>query len=469
MLLANLFFACKDDYEDYSASPNDILAFSHDTLSFDTAISTIGSATKTLMIFNRNKKPLLISSISLKGAGSSGFRINVDGQRGSDFQNVEIRSKDSLFVFIEVTLEENNGTVPIQMLDSIVFITNTIRQQVILEAYGQDAYIYKEGIVIDSDSTLQNDKPYLIYDSLVVKPNATLTIREGTTLYLHDKVRIDIYGRLKIEGAQGKPVVIRGDRLDKVLNIPYDRQPGLWNGIRFHTDSYENEINHAHIRNGQFGILCDSADVSRPKLKVSNTVLTNVYNHLLEATNCDIEFVNSELSNAGGALTALTGGSYRFTHCTLANYFSWSSRSGASVQLGNYKKGAEGVTPLPLLQAEFLNCIVYGSYTNEFAFNKAEEEDAPGVDFNYRFDYCLVKIKYEDLSTNHFSNYILNQDPKFAAIDRTNFIYNYHLEQTSPAINAGSASYAASPDMDGVSRPQGDNPDLGAYEWVATE
>lgn len=470
LILAGAFFSCKDDYENFSTSPNDILSFSHDTLSFDTVLSTIGSATHKIMVYNHNKKPLQISSISLEGAANSSFRINVDGNSGVRFENVIIREKDSLFVFVETTLKENETSNPILILDSIVFITNTVKQQVILQAYGQDAYIYKGGWVIDKDSVLRNDKPYLIYDSLVVNENVSLTLQEGTTIYLHDKTKVDIYGSLKIKGSQEKPVTIRGDRLDKVINIPYDKQPGQWEGIRFYANSYGNEIDYARIRNGMFGILCDSSDVSVAKLTIQNTVLTNVYYNLLEAENCRIEASNSEFSNAGGALVALTGGSYRFVHCTLANYFSsWGMRSGASLRLSNYKKSGEETTPLALQQADFLNCIIYGSNTNEISINKAKEEEAIQADFNYRLDYCLIRMKYEDLSTDHITNYLLNEDPEFSLMDSRKSEYDFRLKEGSPAIDAGSDSYIIGVDMNGILRPQGSGPDIGSYEWMSVD
>ncbi len=51
----------------------------------------------------------------------------------------------------------------------------------------------------------------------------------------------------------------------------------------------------------------------------------------------------------------------------------------------------------------------------------------------------------------------IQADPQF--IDS-----NYHLASTSPAINSARPDYSYSPDHDGTPRPQGNAPDLGAYE-----
>src|SRR3989338_1538255 len=106
------------------------LAFSADTLVFDTVFTTIGSTTKKLKIYNKDSKTLNIESIELEGGANSPFRINVDGLSGINFSNLEIEGKDSLFIFVEVTLDPNNQTNPLVIEDRIRFRTN-----------GQDQYV----------------------------------------------------------------------------------------------------------------------------------------------------------------------------------------------------------------------------------------------------------------------------------------------------------------------------------------
>ena len=79
LLLALLAGACTD-YEAFTSDPSARLEFSHDTLAFDTIISTVPSATRTLTVFNRNKKGVRIASVSLAAGSSSHFRVNVDGE-----------------------------------------------------------------------------------------------------------------------------------------------------------------------------------------------------------------------------------------------------------------------------------------------------------------------------------------------------------------------------------------------------
>ena len=120
--------SCDGLDENYSNNPNHRLSFSVDTLSFDTVFTTIGSATKEFMIYNRNDQPLLISEIMLASGEETGFRINVDGRKGDHFQDVRIQADDSLYVFVEVTVNPNASNQPLLVDDSIIFTTNGVKQ-----------------------------------------------------------------------------------------------------------------------------------------------------------------------------------------------------------------------------------------------------------------------------------------------------------------------------------------------------
>ena len=98
-----LVAVCSSCIEDgFTTSPSDVLAFNCDTLAFDTVITLQGTATKQMVVYNRSKKQINISSIEVAGLATKGhFHLNVDGIRGDSFQNVEIRGNDSIFIFIQ--------------------------------------------------------------------------------------------------------------------------------------------------------------------------------------------------------------------------------------------------------------------------------------------------------------------------------------------------------------------------------
>ena len=66
------------------------LAFSSDTISFDTVFSGYGSATLELRIKNLEDDPLLIDRIWLGGGTASPFRVNIDGRSAAEVQNTTI-------------------------------------------------------------------------------------------------------------------------------------------------------------------------------------------------------------------------------------------------------------------------------------------------------------------------------------------------------------------------------------------
>ena len=71
------------------------------------------------------------------------FRLNVDGLPGRSFGDVEIGADDSIFIFVEVTVDPNNQNTPLVVTDSILFETNGNLQDIDLVAWGQDAYFHK--------------------------------------------------------------------------------------------------------------------------------------------------------------------------------------------------------------------------------------------------------------------------------------------------------------------------------------
>ena len=189
------------------------LTFSADTILFDTLFTTIGSTTKYFKVYNSNNGKINITSIQLAQGTNSPYRINVNGEAGVSFENIEIEENDSLFIFVEVTIDPNNTNNPLIVEDSIIFLTNNNLQKVVLNAWGQDAYFHVNEI-ITQDETWNNDKPHVIYGDIWVTNGAKLTINEGANLYLHNNSTLIIGdprndnitlgpGTLEINGTKG--------------------------------------------------------------------------------------------------------------------------------------------------------------------------------------------------------------------------------------------------------------------------
>ena len=167
ILTGTLFSSCRKDKINSSAG----LSLSADTLTFDTLFTSIGSTTKFFTIRNTQKEAIKISNIKLAGGTTSSYRINVDGDAGINFNDIEIPAKDSIYVFVEVTVDPNTTALPFIIEDSIQFLTNGILQQVQLNAYGQNAHFFNADS-IETNTVWNDDLPYVILDYLQIKQSA---------------------------------------------------------------------------------------------------------------------------------------------------------------------------------------------------------------------------------------------------------------------------------------------------------
>ena len=326
-----------------------------------------------------------------------------------------------------------------------------------MQAYAQDAFTFR-GKVIEKDTLITSQRPILIYDSISIAPDAHLTLAAGTRLYFHGKAGMQVHGRLSVEGTLSAPVVFRGDRTDRMFPyLPYDRLPGQWGGLRFCKTSYENHLVYADIHGGSFGIRCDSSITDRRKLTLESSIIRQVSGNGLELTSCQVVVGNSEISNAGESCVSLLGGDYTFTHCTLANYFSWNVRKGAALQVRNEQDD----TAYPLSSAIFRNCIIAGSGTDEINGGRSKNEN---IAFNYYFSHCLINSIEEE--NDKIVNVIWEKDDNFMLMDNHTQEYNFNLGEKSKAINWGRKEDANiyPIDRNGHSRLQDAAPDAGCYE-----
>jgi len=450
------------------------LHFSTDTITFDTIFASIGSITKTLTVYNRNNFDVK-SNIALLGNSAANFRMNIDGIPGNSQTNIEIPAKDSIFIFLEVTIDPSSSNTPYILSDSLVFTTGTKKQDVDVVAWGQDAYFHTAntyGDIINGTDTTRfyyhlldcttpwtNDKPHVIYGYAVVDPGKTLTINEGCNVYLHNNSAILVGnpfleasgGSIKVNGTLGNEVTFQGDRLDPW----YKDIPGQWDRIWLMPGSIDNEINYAIIRNANIGIHADTVGNNNPTVSITNTIIENMSAIGILGQGANISATNTVVSKCGQyAVACNIGGTYNFTHCTFANYWDYSRRSTPSILLNNYYEGADGnIYVRNLEEANFTNCIIDGNLSTEVSF----QEQELGA-FNYSFDHCLIKLDPTiDTDNSHYQSVIINQSPEFV----NNTESDFHLTEDSPAIDAGIGP--SDIDIEGNSR---NTPDLGAYEFV---
>jgi len=480
--------SCSDD-EQFSDLPDSHIYFSTDTVSFDTIFTGIGSTTRELIIYNPNNKGVRLSSVRLGSGGSSGFRINLDGHHNTQFTDVEIFHEDSIFCFIEVTINPHDSDSPFLITDSLLFtMPNGTTYKVMLDAYGQDAVNLKAQTII-ADTLMAPTRPVVIHDSLVVAEGATLTIAPGSTLCFHKGASLRIRGTLVCNGQLDQPIVLRGDRTDRLFSyLPYDRLDGQWEGITLYPESHNNLFNYCDIHSGNYGIVApnekdktisnDYDEDEEQKCIISNSTIHNVAGDGLYLQRTKSYIYNTQISNAGGNCVTIIGGTARFIHCTLAQFYPWNATHGAALFFTNQSEDV----PYPLNLIEFTNSIITGYANDELFGSRMTDSDAA---FNYHFQNSLINTIVSDEEMIDFPNCVfelsgtdkIENDKKdepvgerstqFRIIDTENYIYDFRLDTLSTARGIADGQLTPSEcryDLNGVLRPE-NHPDAGCYQF----
>lgn len=454
-------FIISCEKEEFNTSVDANLVFSRDTILFDTVFTTIGSSTQRFTVKNPYNKNLKISSIFLAGGEDSPYRINIDGFPGTRLDDAELRKKDSLYIFVEVTIDPLNADLPMVVKDSIIFQFNGTQQDVNLISYGQDVNLINGEII--TTETWNSPKPYLIYNSMLIDSLHTLTIEAGTKLYFHKGSRLYVAGTIIAEGASELPIIFQGDRLED----DYEDIPGQWDGIWLMAGSKDNIFDYTEIKNAIIGIQVDTlASTSKPTLLLSNSKIENMTSAGIFAQGSTIEAYNNLIANCGQYAIALTiGGSYEFYHCTIGNYWGYSTRTTPSVLLNNYYIDVYENTQIrDIDKALFGNCIIYGNKESELYIDKHED----GI-LDFKFDHTLIKVDDEFSTADplNFENIIINENPNF--IDPFN--NNFELDTLSIAKDKGKIEYGIQfpYDLNQQNRNSDDAPDLGAFERIENQ
>ncbi|NOR76656.1 MAG: hypothetical protein GQ525_16050 [Draconibacterium sp.] len=469
LIVAALFFAlfsCEDD--GYMTSPDAQLLFSTDTIAFDTIFTTIGSTTQHFTVQNPYEESVLISRIRLAGGDFSSFRLNINGEVGNELYEIEVPAKDSIFIFVEVTIDPNGQNLPMVVQDSIEFTTNSNVQDIRLIAYGQDFNLIK-GERLET-TTWTAEKPYLIYDYAFVDSSSVLTIEPGAKIFFHKGAGLYVKGQIEANGTFQNQITFLPDRLED----SYENIPDQWNGIVLYSGSHDNIFNFCTIKNANIGLQVGNIENDGfASLQFTNSRIENMAYAGLFALKSKIYGYNNLIANCGYyAVALLIGGEYEFYHSTIVNYWgNYSSlpRSTSSVIISNILvitdgDGTKTTYEGDLEKATFGNSIIYGNISKEIELGDNNENT-----FNYLFDHCIIQIPdtFDTSNKDHFVNVLkgIENDPLF--IDPYEE-FNYELDTLSPAKNIGKIEYADQFPLDIMNedRTNDDGADLGAFERI---
>jgi len=476
-----IHYACDDEsiIEDSNAQ----LEFSQDTVRFDTVFTEVGSATRSFRIRNPHSERIVISAIEL-GGRSSQFRLNIDGNPTSSATDVTMLPNDSLWVFVEVTVDPDMplSASPYVIEEQVFFLTNGNEQVVQLEAWGQNAnYIpnrFSAGeftrLSCNNDSLRFDDpKPYVIYGVLIID-SCHVAFPPGTEIYVHGGLaRTDedvIFNdglmaftntaSLQSQGTIDNPVLITGDRLES----EFADVAGQWSGIRFLAGSRGNRMTNTTITNSLIGVRVDSSSL----LRLENVEISNTAGPGIVGVHSTIIGENVLVAD-NGSFSGLFqfGGTYSFFYSTFANYQGQSS----ALRLDNFicigGDCSNGVLT-NRMNANFTNCIIFGNDDDEIQLQDAFQGEEPSQ-FNYTLTNCIVAVD-ELIDADQFPTFFDNCDNCInATTDDQLFIdqemNDYHLDTMSIAIGQAIPLAIVERDLEGNQRDLS-MPDIGCYEFL---
>ncbi len=448
-----------------------------DTLRFDTVFTSIGSATRTFRITNLSDNNVIIPSIRLERGAESMFRMNVDGIPGDAISDVMVLAKDSIHVFVEVTVDPDQplSISPFIINEQLVISSGGRSQSVTLEAWGQNANYFPSrdaggrviSLTCDNGEVVWDDpKPYVVYGLLVID-SCGLVIRAGTQVYMHGGIaRIDetifqdgglfflSHGYLECQGTVEEPIVFQGDRLEP----EFDDVSGQWAGIRFLEQSRNNRLSHTTIKNSIVGLRADSA----AQVQLNGVQIYNTAGIGLIGIHAEIAADNTLIHSNGPQSVALVyGGAYRFRYTTMANYFN----QRPALYMDNFTclDGDCIEVVVNPLKANFENCIIMGSNDDEIVVSDATDGN-DAVMFQVSFDHTLIRVDetkafLSEQSCNACIEYM--DEPVFLSENQQ----QYSLDTMSLARDQGIPIMDISIDILGVDRDPA-TPDMGCYEFV---
>jgi hypothetical protein len=353
---------------------------------------------------------------------------------------------------VSVTLPGTSADAPFRVQDSIEITYNGNQRWVQLEAYGQNAHFIRNG-TITGTQVWTAERPYVVSGALTVAKDAHLTITKGCRIYLHADAPLVVKGRLTVQGRPGDSsnVVFTGDRLD----APYRHYAGSWPGIRFERESHDNSFQYATIKNAINAIQVEASPLAE-KLRLHETSIDNASGAGILATNCHINAQNILVSNCGKNIVLQQGGTYLFTHATVASFSNAHVAHREPVlTVSNAAPDNNNAAPLSAL---FRNCIFWGE-SNSLVPAEVLVSKEGNTTFDVTFDGVLWPLAAAPENAT-VTIPPVTLDPEFVSAEAE--LYDFHLKETSPAVNSGVPA-GVSLDLDGRPRPVG-APDLGTYE-----
>ncbi len=434
-----LITAC-DNKEEFNHDSDFRLFFSKDSITFDTIFSGLPSTTKQLKIYNQSSQAILINDISLE---NNNYQLIISDIKENTTKDLEIRSKDSLYIFINFNATNIDHDDPRIIEDHILFTFNSKIQKFPLKSWAQDVIQFSENEL--ETQTWTKNRPYFIDENLVLEENQKLSIQAVTKVYFQKGAGLHIKGELNIEGSFEEPVFFGSHRREEL----YNNVPGQWEGLFFSSESKNNFISHLHLENAIKGIDAES-EIDNNSLEIEYSQFLNFTKTGVKIQNFNLKMHDVIISNCGEQNVLLEGnGEFEFIHCNFINYWQISSRINACFSFIKNETSEKSL--------KIYNSIIYGSNSNELDINSTD---------NIEIKNSLIKLNDEKQNTlsASFEDCIFNTDPNFINKNK----HNFNLNSNSILIDNAKLDFAIlyPLDFNGNSRLSDTSPDIGSFEFI---
>jgi hypothetical protein len=471
------------------------VSFSTDTLTFDTVFTSLATVTMSFTVRNTQSKAINISDIKLLQLSGTQFRFAifpytaVSGANTTvvEYKNLNIPAHDSIYVYVEATINPSAANNPFIITDKLQFVTNGITQDVVLEAMGQNAHYYFSQHVTATGGTFTfpTDKPNIIVNKngglsvFAVDSNATCIIPPGCKIFMGPNAVLTVDGTLMTS-----PTASWSDSIIfQYIRTDYQNLPGQWLGITYSRVATIN-LSHVIIDQSTFGIsdeyVLDQIAQSQittsnlktyhsdhtPNVTLNNVIIRNASITAMTALQTNLLVNNSLFCSAGGQMVVLgLGGTYTLNNCTLANGYSPSGQNHQSPSLtiinaAQYIDQSQ-VGPYAT-STNISNTIVAGTLQNEVGFSN------PATGISATFSNCFLTAVRDSISAyaTNTNNIDSSGDPQMIlqpALFTSPLNNNYMPDSASIVLGKANASSQKPTDLYDYNRPSPGS--IGAVEW----
>jgi hypothetical protein len=293
---------------------------------------------------------------------------------------------------------------------------------------------------------------------------------------MHAGAGIYVYGSMTANGTKEKPIIFRGDRMDRLFDsVPYRMASGQWDGIYLlHNKEMlppTYTLEYVDILSGTIGlyVYSEATGLLLPNITLKNSRIHNHSAYGMVLQNVNAEVVNCEISNCASYCVYLAGGKHKFVHNTIAAYYGYPytdlnihtnilAEDVAAVYVNNLSKNKAKT------ESSFYNCIITGGRKNNLVVATPLPDYYEG-----RFEGNYLRC--DSLDKIYAKNNVYASESDSCVFKNIYYLYkeyhyyDFHLDSLSPARGIADSVAALYYPIDRAGEHRKTKPDAGCYEF----